>query len=83
VALEQGNLAGHDPSNGEPDSFRERTTQDTLRGWVEVNDAVLRVQDDHSVTHALDDDVTCHRHETQRPMAEKRPREGHTRYGES
>src|SRR5918998_914286 len=73
VTLEQGNnLAGHHPRNGVPDGFRERATQDALRGRVEVYDPVLRVQDDHSVPHALDDDVARNRYEIQRSIAEKR-----------
>jgi hypothetical protein len=58
MPLEQGNLARHDLRNGAPDGFGERATQDALCGRVEVYDSVLRVQNYHSVPHALDDDVT-------------------------
>src|SRR5215204_2835156 len=76
VTLEQGNnLAGHHPRNGVPDGFRERATQDALRSRVEVYDLVLRVQDDHSVHHVVDDNVACYRHEIQWPISKKWPRE--------
>jgi hypothetical protein len=83
VPLEQANLARHDLRNGVSDGFGERVTQDALGGRVEVYYPVLRVQNDYSVPHALNDHVTRHRHEIQRPVAEKWGREDHPGYSES
>src|SRR5215216_3804908 len=66
----------HEPGHVLPDGFGTRLAEDLLRGRVEVQDPVLRVQHDHPVGHAFDHVTAVDRNDVQQPVAPDAPRQG-------
>ena len=65
------------------DNVIRHDSNDRLSRRIEIHDPVLRIQHHHTIAHAINKRIACHRHDIEQPITPYSPEPGDTGHSES